>query len=232
MQKIFVSPSKLETFRKYFTNAYNGYITEEKVIEAVTGVRSWSPAMMRGTSWHRLIEEETEQFFNEKTGLYEVTVKEKISEDKTVVETFTFAKESVELVHDYKVKYDGFVSEIPHKWVFTWNGYEVTINMRIDSMFGYEVHDHKTSDKPPELKNHEDSHQWRIYLLATEAKLFQYNLFEFRDRVRTESTVELLQYVLFPYPGMKQDFLENLDLYVRFCKDRNLMEYVSKDRPR
>lgn len=230
MGQIHVSPSKLESFRKYTVGAYNGWFTEERVIESITNAKTFlpNPEAMKGTAWHRLIEEDHLKYFNTQENCYKVTVKEKYN-DGEIVETFIFTPEEVELVEQYKAEYPGFVSEVPFSWETNFKGDKVVFNMRIDAMWGLQCHDHKTSAKPHTMQGHHDSMQWRINLLATEAEVFQYNLYEFRERVRSGSEIIYTPYVIYPYVNMEKDVLMMLDRYIHFCKVRNLMSYVIRD---
>jgi len=146
----------------------------------------------------------------------------------TLNESFYFTSEEVSSIERYKDNYADIVTEIPFTWKFNWVQYNVSIPIKIDSMIGLEIHknEYKIVERETKLSLYENSIIWKIWLLATGAEKFQYNIYE---NLQSEQKIIYRSYVLFPFDGMKNEVLMLLDRYVRFCESRNLTQYVIKD---
>lgn len=217
-----ISPSKLETFRKYYTEAMNGFITEEKVIDSITGRTPWSDKMVDGTAFHKMIEFGPDRYRN--GDKYYVPVSDEVAGHEDIV----FEERHAKVARDYRSTIPGAVFEVNYAHKFDFQGYKIVMNMKMDAMWGMEVHDQKTTDKDPKVDSYEESLQWKIYLIATFAKKFQYNIFRFHRKNDILEDIELTSFYLVPRPSMNNEILETLDLFIRFCKAKNLMSYLIK----
>lgn len=224
-----ISPSKLETFRKYYDEEYQGFITEEKLIQTIIGETfEWSEAMVRGSAYHKVIEHGAADFF--KDGQYLVPIENR---DGSVVDTIEFSWQELQAAEKYRSDYPGAIFEVNHEYKFPCAGHIIHMNMFIDTMWGNEIHDHKTTDKPPGgvgnsiVDSYHRSLQWKIYMVATGASLFRYNIFQFTFKNEFRD-VEKFSFYLPPEKDMFQQMKETADMYIRFCKDKNLMKYIIK----
>jgi hypothetical protein len=212
-----ISPTKLETFRLHVTEAYNGTITKNKVVEAIKGLTPWSPKMEFGGAFHEVIEYGSKPFLNPKTGLYEIPI-------EGFEEPFILTHDEVAVADEYRRKYYSMVHEISTKLQLSINGYNVTMSMRIDSMHGLDVHEIKTTDRTPTRDKYEDSIQWRCYALAIDANNVVYDIFKY-DNAKPRN-IDQYVFTYNPYPTMEQDIVKRLKQFILFCENEGLMEFI------
>lgn len=219
--KLSFSPSKLEQFRKFYHEEYNGTVTPQKVIESIMGKVPWKQEMTTGSAYHLIIENGGEPYWSDKENKYVVF-------DKESKETVLFTKNEAEPAIIYRNAHPGLIFEVPNKWTFNLNGFEITMNMRFDAGYGLDIHEHKTVYKSGwHIETYEDSLQWKIYLLSSAARKVKYNIFEYiKYENDDEGRVTHVAFDLHPYPNMKDDIFEQVELFINFCYDNNLMEYV------
>lgn len=224
-----ITPSKLETFRKYIDGEWNEYFTKEMVIDQIRGTQKSSFQANFGTAVHEILEKGYQRYFNEKVGLYIVKVQVKGQSDQY----FDFNPVELAPVMEYVDTHTSAVNEIPLKFKIIVNGVEVILSMKIDEMFGVGAGDHKTSDKEPKLDEYERSAQWKIYTLATEAKFFKYNHFQCRrlDRGKGDIEIILREFVFYPYPKMEEDIIKLIQRFIMFCENEDLMSYIQYKEP-
>lgn len=217
-------------FRKHINEEYNGWFTKEKVIEQIKGEQKVSFKANMGTAIHSILEHGYSKYFNKESELYEVTVKERDQPD----ELFVFTKTELQPVMDYVDIHSRAVNEIPMQLTFEVSGYNLVMNMKVDSMLGVAVTDHKTSDKEPKHDDFERSLQWKLYLLATEAKIFTYNHFQYRRLNRGKGPLEIKrrEWPLYPYEGMYNDVVGWCMRFINFCREEELFDYIQLREPR
>ena len=214
-----ISPSKLNTFHLHVTDGYNGYITKDKLIEAIRGETPWSAKMEFGGAFHAVIEHGAEKYFNSSTGLYHVQI-------EGVEENYILQPEEVQVAEDYRAKYKGMVNESKATYPIKIGDHNVIINMRIDGLWGNEVHERKTTDKSPKYENYADSIQWKCYALATECNKVVYDVFKYNNPRIGPKQIELVQFEFLPYPTMLDDIRHYVDRFVRFCENEDLMDFI------
>lgn len=238
--KLSISPSKLEQYRKFFDEEYNGFITEEMVIETITGVKKYKPEMITGEACHAIIENGPEQYFDSAKGKYVVAVDvgELPGGGREIKEEEFTWNEILPLV-DYRNSHPGLVFEVFNRYTTFVKGYEVEMQMYIDAFWGTFVHEHKTVYKPWEMETYERSLQWKVYLLATLARKVTYNIFYVKEPLVseqkagiTERTIRPGSFDLYPYPQMQKDVHDWLYMFIDFCEKRGLLEYVYADNRR
>lgn len=233
MDTISFSPSKLEVFRKFIDEEYNGWFTKEKVIEQIKGEQKASFAANRGTAIHEIIEHGYDKYFNKDTGLYHVIVENR---DGTEPEVFDFHPEHIKPVMEYHDKHKRAVNEIPLQLRLKVGCYNVVMRMRVDAMHGLAVIDHKTSDKEPKVDEYERSVQWKLYLLATQGKMFNYNHFQIREPKRGPEKGKVIitrrEWSLFPYPEMESDIIGWCNRFINFCEVEGLHDYIRYYEPK
>lgn len=226
-----ITPSKLEVFRKYIHEEYNGWFTEEKVIEQIMGTQKSSFKANLGTAIHEILEKGYERYFDGKTGLYSVKVRVKDQPD----EVFEFKPLELTTVMEYVNTHKSAIHEVPLEMNLEVNGHEVLIRMKIDQIMGVSVTDHKTSDKEPKHDDFEASLQWRIYLLATQAKFFTYNHFQYRWSQRGKKgdlSIIRREFPLYPYEKMLNEVKGWIQHFIIFCEKHDLMDYIQYKEPK
>lgn len=216
---LIVSPSKLNTFHLHVTNGYNGYITKEKLVEAIRGETPWSPKMEFGGAFHAVIEHGSEKFYNQSTDLFHVQV-------DGLEEEYILQPEEVMVAEKYRAKYPGMVNETKASYKLKIGDHNVTIYMRIDGLWGNEVHERKTTDKPAKYENYADSLQWKCYALATECQKVVYDVFKYNNPRVGPKEIELFQFEFLPYPTMLDDVRHYVDRLIRFCENEDLMDFI------
>ena len=215
-----VSPSLLETFRKYYVGAFNGFITEDKVIDAILRRTVWSDEMTFGSAFHAIIEEGATKYYNETTGKYHIKAE---GMQKELVLDYLEIKEA--LIH--RNKYPSMVHEIPCQLKMYVDGFDVLINMRIDGMNGLDAHEHKTTSKEPKIDQYQDSVQWRCYFLAADPNKVQYNIFQYtEDETTHRLNIQPYEFTFYDYPALESDVKKWISLFITFCRTKGLLANI------
>lgn len=213
------SPSKLEQFRKYLYGEYNEFIQKEDVIKYLKGEIEWKAEMNVGSAIHAIIEHGPEKYLK-KDGMYHVKEKDFPQEE-------VFAPDEIQPVLDYCAAHRSSVHEVPIKFSeFNHRFHEIIMNMRIDGMHGVIIHEHKTSPKPYDLELYERSVQWRIYLMATEAKAVVYNHFQWKQLKNKPLQIIHTPFMFYPYKGMEDDVLSLINRFVQFCDLNGVLDTI------
>jgi len=223
MIKLSISPSILETYRKYYTEEYNGFLTEESVITAVKRETEWSDTMEFGAAFHEIIEFGHEKYYNSVSGLYHIQKKGKEGE---VVLPYS----AIEPAVIFRKNHPSMVYETPVSFTVCLNGFEVRFKMRIDGIEGNVIHEQKTGKRFSGYEFFEKSLQWKLYILATGANQAQYNIFTWKQlsgkpiQVKYEEPIKLSRYV-----GIEGDVQDWLDRFLTFCKEKDIIQYITMD---
>ena len=211
-----LSPSKLEVFRKYATEAFGGFFDEQKVIESLTGQSKWSPSMEFGSAYHGLIEHGGEKFYNQETGLYHY------KEDRMDNEV-TITPEQAELAFKYRKAYPMMIHECSATHVLKVDGVDVLLNMRIDGISNNRVHEIKTTSHNPKIADYEDSLQWRCYLLATSSPYVQYDVFSYnKPKNPLDRKVDYFGFKLWRYGRLESDVIYWIRRLIEFAEIKDL----------
>lgn len=211
------SVSKIELYRKFREEAYNGYFSQQDVIDTITGVAPPAgPDADWGTAYHSLIEG---KHFSEVEGGLLVHPPE--LENGIFIPT----AEAAPAIW-FRLQHPQMVYEVPLWWDCTIGGHNVRVSMRIDGIEGLELHDTKTSKNPMDLQAYADSHQWRLYCLATSAQRFHYDHFH-RHILKTGTTIKYQTCSFLPYIGMEKDCRMLIENFIHFCTIHNLLDYVA-----
>jgi len=233
METISFSPSKLELFRKFIDEEYGGWFTKDMVVYNIKGLDEYGVKANYGTAIHELLEKGYEPYYDEMEGVYRVEVKNK---GNILPDVFEFTREELAPVMQYYDTHRRAVNEIPLLLVLNIQGYEVIMRMRVDQMLGVSVTDHKTSDKEPKLDDFERSLQWKLYLAATEAKVFKYNHFQYQQPKRGPNAGKTIiihrEWEYYPYPEMWNDIIGWCNRFINFCANENLLDYLEYKQPK
>jgi len=221
MVKLSISPSKIEQFRLFYTEAFNGFITQENIITYLRGEQEWKDEMRFVSAYHAMIEFGPEKFFDPVRGVYVYT------EDRMPGEIVLTKSELLPAI-EYRAKYPGMINEMKAKYWTEVAGYRVLINMRIDGMNGLVVHERKTGKRTNGFDYYQASTQWKCYALATECKLIQYDIFKYNEPRSGPRKVEYIDppYQFMPYTGMKNDVDHWIGQLIHFCEINNLMKFL------
>lgn len=228
MKTINLSPSKLETWRKYQDEEYGGFITKEKVIEAIKGEGEWSDAATFGSAFQAVIEHGAEKFYNESDDKFHVQDDQMpsalILEYSEIYLADKFHKDHPAMIHESRASLDLVV-----------DNYKVHFSMRLDAMEGTVIHENKTSSRYMKFDFFESSYQYKVYFLATGATACQYNIFAY-DEPNTKHPLYRVYYdflTLFPYPDLEAEVKNGIRGVINFCEINGISDYlIGKDYAR
>lgn len=226
-----ISPSQLETFRKYYEEVFNGMVTENDVIEAVKRRTSYKPEMGTGEAYHKVIEHGHEKFHKPEiaVNVYEVPVTIWYEDRKVeVFETFLYS-ELVPAIK-YREKHKGLIFEVNNAWTFDLNEFKITIEMRMDAMHGSYIHENKTVYDSWKMEQFEDSLPWQIYLIACDSPRITFNVFEIFNKREEDiqRRVKCFSFDLYKEDQMEYTIKEYVGLYIEFLKQNNLLNYAQR----
>jgi hypothetical protein len=220
-----LSPTKLELFRKYITGEMNEYFTEQMVIDSIKGVRRTSFKANLGTAIHLILEKGYDKFYNPATDVFTVRIKDSDT-------PFVFTKEELKTVIAYIDKKQPSVNEVPVHKVVKVGSQQVLLRMKIDEMSGVSATDHKTSERPLKVSYFENSLQWKIYVLATQARIFYYNYFQYIINQESGKLMSInhTKFSLYPYEDMESDVKNWIEHFIHFCELNGLIDFITYKR--
>lgn len=226
-----ISPSQLETFRKYYEGTFDGLVTAEKLIESIKRRTEYEPEMGTGEAYHKVIEFGHEKFHKPEIAVnhYEVPVTIFTEGQKVdVVETFLYS-ELVPAIK-YREKYKGLIFEIPNTLELESNKHDVLIKMRLDAMYGNHIHENKTVYSNWKMEQFEDSLPWQIYLTSTDSPRITFNVFELLDKREQDIQRRTSCFSFDLYADNSQKFIikEYVALYIDFLENNNLLNYAQR----
>lgn len=222
-----ITPSKLDVFKKHIDGIWNEWFTKEIVTEQIKGIQKTTFKANLGTAIHLILEKGYERYFNKEKNLYIVEVKNK-------PEPFIFKPTEIIPIIKYVDSHKRAVKEVFIEHKIKVFDYDVLIRMKVDQVFGISATDHKTSDKEPKHDDFENSLQWKIYLLATEAKIFTYNHFQYRRENRGKGNLVIIrrEFPLYPYAGMLNDVKGWIQRFIMFCENESLLDFIQYKEPK
>lgn len=229
--QIQITPSQLETFRKYHSEALNGFVTHDDVVDAVKRKTSYKPEMGTGEAYHKVIEFGHEVFHKPEIAVnhYEVPVTIFYEDQKVEVkEIFTYS-ELVPAIK-YREKHKGIIWEVPNKMTIKVGEYEVFFDMRMDGMHGTVVHENKTVYDNWYMESYEDSLPWRIYLHSTGCRYVLFNIFQILEKrpQDIQRRVSHSEFKLYPNETIFIDIADYTELFISFLENNNLLNYVKR----
>lgn len=211
-----ISPSLAQSYANYM--AYD-WMTEQKLIDAITKKFKGNAATDLGTAFHEMLE-------------YHV-----VNPNKKIVPVgfhdngnVLFNEDTEEYVRAYR-ELDPLVEVWNTKYVQL-GKYEVQINMRCDGMKGLDLLEIKTTSGSIDYSNYYPSLQWMIYLWAYKANSITYFVYklgyprgsticEIRDHAEFKmvrpSNIEKL---------IDNNVMPNIIGLIDFCKQKGLMDWL------
>lgn len=219
--KLVISPSKLEQFRAYYNEEYNGKIQLEDIIKYLKGEVEWKAEMNYGSAIHAVLEFGFERYL-------QPDGKTCIIKEDDFPESITLTTEQLKPVIDYRARNSRIIHEIPVKKTIYLKGYEILLNMRVDGMRGHAIHEHKNPKDSSFITydNYEKSAQWKLYLMATEALYVQYNIFKWKQLKNKPLEITYVPFRYHRYPGLEQDVNYLIEHFLTFCEQQDLIDLL------
>lgn len=216
-----ISPSKLERFRQFIDGEMFQSVTEQSVIDSITGTAYSTPQAEYGTAYHYAIEKGPERFFDSSLQKYVV-------HPPYVQQPILFGPEQMAPAIAFRNRYPGMAYELKHEWALRVNGVQVLMPMRIDGALGLHIHEQKTTRLRSYIDGYTNSLQWKIYLLSTGAQRVQYNVFYIEEPADFETPPRIFydNFQLFPTPTLMGDIQSTLVSYLEFVENRDLHQFV------
>lgn len=217
----------IEAFRRYLANSdYDRYeITEQSVIDSITGKFEGNTYTRVGTAFHSIIQygEEIDVPID---GGYEYRI------DGFDVKLST-AQHRVAL--DYRNEHPNAY----HEFRGCKDYGRAIVTGCADMIEGVEIRDTKTKYSVPSDTDYIDSCQWRYYLDIFGADVFHFDLFVFHgynkdkhgyDVRGLELTRHTPPITCYRYPEMENDNIALLNEFMDFCEARELTQYLTPKR--
>ena len=217
---VWVTPSKLEIFRKFSDGDQYGAVTERQVAAAVRGERHATAAPAFSTAYRALLEIGPAAFWH--TGWKRYLVQgagldhvQPISREQGAP-AVTFRKENPALVYGCRLRAELNVGGRP-----------VIMPVRC-ALQGLEVHELETPAGPLSFDRYARSAAWRAYLLASGAPSVQYNIFNYTepepDGPPADVTYTATRF--YPYPALESDLKDLLFEFLEFTRTLDLTDYL------
>lgn len=227
-QKPLVRTTAIEAFRRYLANGDNDYyeITEQLVIDSVTGVFEGNEYTYIGSAFHSIVE-------------YGKEVPMKSVENGALMfvggHDVYLSKNQVHVALDYRDEHPNAYHEF--------RGYKdygrAIVTGCADMIDGVEICDIKTKYSTPSDADYINSCQWRYYLDIFGADVFHFDLFVFNgykkekhgyDVRGLELTRHTPPITCYRYPEMENDNLALLNQFMDWAEARGLTEYLTNKR--
>lgn len=227
MKMLYISVTTLEEFRRYKTM---DYITDERMVDRIKGVKTSNPAMNYGTDFWSYVER-PEEAYRLPTGAV------RMPEHDSYLTT-----EIVSKIDQYRASLQTPVFEVPVRARYEFTDLPpIIISGRFDVMEGNIIRDGKTA-KHFDYDVYEDSLQWRFYLDMVSEEKFIYDVFEKRGLaedpngalddegklMQWPADVELHSFPFYSYPDMKRDCRYWIAEFMAFVRLKGLTEFVTK----
>lgn len=219
----------IEAFRRYLANGDNDYyeITEQSVIDSVTGEFKGNEQTRIGTAFHKIVQDGDYNLdYDYHAGHYYIDV------DGNIVK-FTVPQVRVALAYR---------NEHPNAY-HEFRGYKdygrAIVTGCADMIDGVEIRDIKTKYSTPSDADYINSCQWRYYLDIFGADVFHFDLFVFNgynkdkhgyDVRGLELTRHTPPITCYRYPEMEEYNLVLLNQFMDWAEARGLTEYLTNKR--
>ena len=237
--------TQIEVFRKYIEQSdYANYeITEQSVIDSITGEFKGNEYTRIGTAFHRIVEEGTPQCekipSGERTFLYYGK-----EQKEPVPSGRLFDVEGYKVLMDvpqcktalaYRNEYPDAFHEIRLYKDFG----NAMITGCADMIDGVEIRDIKTKYSSPTDTDYINSCQWRFYLQLFNADVFHFDLFVFEGYDKDKHGYDVRGLPLkryepsitcYRYDGMEQDNMNLLNSFLEWAEHRGLTKFLMKDK--
>lgn len=235
----------IEAFRKYMEQSEyaNFEITEQSVIDSITGVFDGNSYTKIGQAFHKIVEEGTPQCEKIEAGertffYYGKEQKEPVPcgrifdiEGNKVILDVPQCKVALAYRNEHP---DAFHEIRPYK-----DFGDAIITGCADMIDGVEIRDIKTKYSYPSDADYINSCQWRFYLQLFNADVFHFDLFIFEGYDKDKHGYDVRGLPLkryepsitcYRYDGMEQDNINLLHSFLEWAEYRNLTKYLLKEK--
>lgn len=197
MASLRISATNLESFRLFLTG---DWMTEESLIDSLTGVFVSTPAVQLGHAYHAVLEQ---------PDAYRVA-------QGYVCEGFTFSDATM----------DPMLTLIDRRGVFevkaTKTIGDVTLVAQADQLVGAHLYEFKTTSQFA-IDKYLDSIQWRIYALLFETVAITYRVATVDDHGNGVVELKSLDaFTVYPYTGLQADCADLIDRFVAYVTAKGL----------
>lgn len=223
--KPIIRVTQLESFRKYLNNGEYDYyeITEQSVIDSISGKFKGNELTRIGTAFHSIIETGEPHYADPTEGCV-------IDVDDHGVR---FNAQQLQVALDYRNEFPGAFHEIRRYKDYG----RAIVTGCADLIDGVEPHDVKTKFSTPSDKDYIDSCQWRYYLDIFEADVFHFDLFVFEGYKKKHGYdvrgLELKRYTppitCYRYPEMTDDNIALVNMFMDWAEERGLTHLLHPD---
>lgn len=237
--------TQLEAFRRYIEQSeYANYeITEQSVIDSITGVFEGNVYTRVGTAFHKIVEEGTPQCekvdAGERTFLYYGKEQKEpipcgrafdIEGNKVILDVpqckvaLSYRNEHLDAFHEIRL-YKDFGDAV--------------VTGCADMIDGVEIRDIKTKYSTPSDADYINSCQWKFYLQLFNADIFHFDLFVFEGYDKDKHGYDVRGLPLerhnppitcYRYEGMEKDNERLLHQFLEWVEFRGLTKYLLKDK--
>lgn len=224
MTKPIIRVTQLEAFRRYLTNGEHSYyeITEESVIESITGAFKGNCKTRIGSAFHSLVENmgaDTKREMLEDGFLFDIDGHEVTLSTEQIQTALRYRKQHPQAFHEIRLSKD--------------YGRAIVTGCA-DMIDGIELRDIKTRFSAPSDADYMDSVQWRFYLDIFGANTFHYDVFVFsgysdkhqHDARRATLTPHTPPITCYRYPTMESDCRDIVNAFMDWAESRDLVKYL------
>jgi len=250
MPKPLIRVTTLEAFRRYIEQSENARyeITEQSVIENITGEFKGNEYTRIGTAFHSIVEtghpicvscKPTTRTYRRKNA--DTNKLEDVTEDVPLGRRFNIDGFDVCLdIAQCKVAlaYRNEHPDAVHEYRLYKDYGDAVITGQIDMVDGLEIHDIKTKYSQPSDEDYIKSAQSHFYMEMSELGTFHYDLFIFEGYnlerhgydVRGLPLRRYEPITVYAYSGMEQDNRNLLKEFLQWVNFRGLTEYLYKTK--
>ncbi len=240
-----VRVTTIEAYRRYMeqtdTDLYE--ITEQSVIDNITGVFGGNEYTRIGSAFHAIVETGQQPCALAPAGYRDFTYYGKPAQEP-VPEGRTFGiddckvtldMEQIRVALDYRYEHIDAFHEVRKYKDFG----RAVVTGCADVIDGVQLRDIKTKFSQPQDKQYYDTCQWRYYMELFGADTFDFDLFVFDGYKADKHGYDVRGLKLAPYrpsirvyryDGMEQDNINLLDSFLDWCEARELMQYLYRTK--
>ncbi len=226
--KLRLSITTLESFRLFQTTEW---MTEERLLDQLTGKFESNPAMTFGSAYHRLIE----KGFEIENGL--TTGFSAEYPDQPKIDFLNVSDKITQPALDFRLKHPLISNEYKVVKNLDILGHEIQLVAKCDGLEGAIIHEHKTTPNV-DYDKYYNSYQWRFYCDIFGLDIVQYNVFELvgsaykmkkatndQEFINEIESVELQEFQMFNYPDLHKDCEALLIGFIQFIELKELASY-------
>lgn len=215
--------TQLEAFRRYLANGEHDYyeITEQSVIDTLSGEFTGNEYTRVGTAFHSIIETGEPHCADPTEGCV-------IDVDDHGVR---FNAQQLQVALDYRNEHPGAFHEVRRYKDYG----RAIVTGCADMIDGIELRDIKTKYSTPSDKDYIDSCQWRYYLDIFNANVFHFDLFIFEGYKLDKHGYDVRGLELkrhtppitcYRYPNMEADNIALLNTFMDWAESRDLLHFL------